>query len=72
LVSGSQALSRAPAIDRAVGTLIWDRDHSLVLGSQVLVGDTRQDTVVMVSGKRDLKMSQGVLPGGDVLHPGEK
>lgn len=71
MVSGSQVLSRVPAFDRAVGTLSWDRDHSLVLGSQVLVDDTRQDTVVMVS-ERGLRMSQGVLPGGGVLHPGEK
>lgn len=45
LVSGSQAF------ERAVGTLSWDRDHSLVLGNQVLVDETSEDTVVMVSDR---------------------
>lgn len=43
LVSGSQAF------ERAVGTLSWDRDHSLASGNHVLVDETSEDTAVMVS-----------------------
>lgn len=40
------------AFERAVGMVHWDRDHSLLLGSQALVEDTSNDTVVMVSERK--------------------